>query len=157
MKETKWRAIIISNLIGVAFGILLISIGFKYISENIRLTIITTVILILITGIFTIIVYRNRRKILSSILGVNKEKIGTVSKDLVDSIKENDSKKLQNAIDSISNIFINYISEMSFRVWAFRIFFGLFAIFGGIITAGLLLRQNELIEVEKTYSNSKIN
>jgi len=149
MKETKWRAIIISNLIGVAFGILLISIGFKYISENIRLTIITTVILILITGIFTIIVYRNRRKILSSILGVNKEKIGTVSKDLVDSIKENDSKKLQNAIDSISNIFINYISEMSFRVWAFRIFFGLFAIFGGIITAGLLLRQNELIEVEK--------
>jgi len=94
---------------------------------------------------------------LSSILGVNKEKIGTVSKDLVDSIKENDSKKLQNAIDSISNIFINYISEMSFRVWAFRIFFGLFAIFGGIITAGLLLRQNELIEVEKTYSNSKIN
>lgn len=158
MKNTKWRDIIISNLIGIAFGVILISVGFKFIAENVRTSVLTAIILIIITGILVIVVYRNRKRAISLLTGIKEKEIGDFQENvnsLNKAIKEKKSEKIQLSILNLSRNALSKYSEVAFRTWAFRMFFSLLAVFGGVITAGLLLKQNQLIEDERNLLSAQ--
>jgi hypothetical protein len=158
MKNTKWRDIILSILIGIAFGVVLISVGFKFIAENIRASILTAIILIFITGVLVIIVYRNRKKAISLLTGVNENDLDSLQENidsLNKAIKDKRTDKVQISISNLSRIVLAKYSEVAFRTWAFRMFFSLLAVFGGVITAGLLLKQNQLIEEERNLLSAQ--
>lgn len=158
MKNTKWRDIIVSLLIGIAFGVVLISFGFNFIAENVRASVLTAIILILITGILIIIVYRNRENAISLLTGIRREDVNSFDESITSlnkAIKDKKGDNIQSSISNLSKIAISKYSEAAFRTWAFRMFFSLLAVFGGVITAGLLLKQNQLIEEEKNLLSAQ--
>ena len=158
MKNTRWRDIIVSNLIGIAFGVVLISVGFKFIAENVRTSIVTAIILIIVSGILIIIVYRYRKNAIATLTGIKESDIESIKESIEQldgSIKTKNLNKVQISISKLLNIGLVKYSEAAFRTWAFRTFFSLLAVFGGVITAGLLLKQNQLIEDQKNLLSSQ--
>jgi hypothetical protein len=160
MQNTKWREIIISLLIGIVFGVLLISVGFEFIAKNVETSLVTAVILIIISGLAIIIVYRNRKKAVTMLTGVKEDDIHNIEKSLnvlVETIKKRNFQELGLPVSGLFKIGLLKYSEMAFRTWAFRSFFSLLAIFGGVITAGLLVKQNQLLEDQKNLLSAQNN
>jgi len=98
MKNTRWRDIIVSNLIGIAFGVVLISVGFKFIAENVRTSIVTAIILIIVSGILIIIVYRYRKNAIATLTGIKESDINNIKESIEQldgSIKNKNPNKAQ--------------------------------------------------------------
>jgi hypothetical protein len=158
MNITKWRDIIIALIIGVVIGVILISFGFKLVADNIKNSMILGGVLIIVVCILFVVIYVERKPIFYKILGLNKEdieKIETSKFDLISAIKNNDKNLLEETIISTSQYLYSKYSEVSLRNWIFRILLSLLATIGGIITAGLLLKQNELIDNQNQLTSTQ--